>query len=45
MQFDRNIFTDTKPSTLERVLDVVLAIALGLCLTMFLLHSCGALFA
>lgn len=43
--FNRNIFTDTKPSKLERCLDVALAIALGLCLTMALLHACDALFA
>lgn len=45
MQFNRNIFTETKPTTLERILDVVLAIAIGLSLTMVLLHSCDALFA
>jgi acetolactate synthase regulatory subunit len=45
MQFNRNIFTDTKPSTLERVLDVLLAVAIGICLTMALLHACDALFA
>lgn len=45
MQFDRNIFTDTKPSRFERILDVALAIFLGLSLTMALLHGLDALFA
>ena len=31
---DRNIFTETKPSKTERLLDVALAVALGICLTM-----------
>lgn len=45
MQFNRNIFTETKPSKLEIALDYALAITIGLCLTMALLHACDALFA
>lgn len=41
---DRNIFTDTKPTLIERILDVVLAIVIGLALCGGLLHWCGALF-
>lgn len=45
MQFDRNIFTDSKPSFTERCLDVALAIVLGLSFAAGLLHWCDALFA
>ena len=45
MQFDRNLFTDTKPSFTERCLDVALAIVLGLSFAAGLLHWCDALFA
>lgn len=41
---DRNIFTDSKPSRTERVLDVLLAVALGLSLCMLALHGLDALF-
>lgn len=41
--FDRNIFTDTKPSILERCLDVALAVLLGLSLCMLTLHALDAL--
>lgn len=45
MQFERNIFTDRKPSTLERLADLALAIVLGLTFAAGLLHWCDALFA
>jgi hypothetical protein len=44
MQFDRNLFTDAKPSKLERLADVALAIVLGLTFAAGLLHWCDALF-
>lgn len=44
-QFDRTIFTETKPSILERFLDVVLAVSIGLCLTMAALAYFDILFA
>ena len=43
--FNRNIFTDNKPSKWEYVADYVLAIVLGLSLCMLALHACDALFA
>lgn len=45
MQFNRNIFTSAKPNRWETVLDYALAIAIGLCLCMALLHGLDALFA
>ncbi len=42
--FDRNIFTEDKPTLTERILDVLLAIVIGLALAGGLLHWCGALF-
>lgn len=45
MQFDRNIFTDAKPSRWETFLDYALAIAIALSLCMALLHGLDALFA
>lgn len=42
---DRNLFTESKPSKLERLADYGLAIAIGLCLCMALLHGLDALFA
>ena len=43
-RFNRNIFTDNKPSKWEYVADYALAIALGLCLCMLALHGLDALF-
>jgi hypothetical protein len=43
--FDRNIFTEEKPSKLERLADLALATVIGLALAGGLLHWCGALFA
>jgi len=42
--FDRNIFTDTKPTFTERCLDVALAVVLGLSFAAGLLHWFDALF-
>jgi hypothetical protein len=42
--FDRNIFTELKPTLTERILDVLLAVFIGLILAMGLLHSLDALF-
>lgn len=44
MQFDRNIFTDSKPSKMDRLLDVAFAILLGISLCMLMLHGLDALF-
>ena len=41
---DRNLFTESKPSKLERLADVVLAVLLGLSLCMLALHGLDALF-
>jgi len=43
--FNRNIFTESKPTLTERILDVLLAIVIGLALCGGLLHWCDALFA
>lgn len=43
--FNRNIFTNSKPSLIERLLDIALAIALGLIFAVGLLHSLDALIA
>lgn len=43
--FNRNIFTDSKPTLTERILDVLLAVVLGLIFAAGLLHSLDALFA
>ena len=42
---NRNIFTSSKPSKLEKLADVALAIGIGLALCALVLHSCDALFA
>jgi hypothetical protein len=42
--FNRNIFTDNKPTLTERCLDIVLAIVLGLVFAVGLMHSLDALF-
>ena len=42
--FDRNIFTDSKPTFTERCLDVALAVVIGLVFAMGILHSLDALF-
>jgi uncharacterized membrane protein YccC len=42
--FNRNIFTDTKPSLTERILDIVLAVVIGLIFAVGLMHSLDALF-
>jgi hypothetical protein len=42
--FNRNIFTDTKPSFTERLLDVLLAVVIGLVFAVGLMHSLDALF-
>jgi hypothetical protein len=42
--FDRNIFTESKPTFTERCLDVALAVVLGLVFAMGILHSLDALF-
>lgn len=41
---DRNIFTETKPTWTERLLDLSLAIIIGLALCAFILHGLDALF-
>lgn len=41
---DRNIFTDSKPSLSDRLIDVAFAIFIGLSLCMLLLHGLDALF-
>ena len=43
--FNRNIFTDSKPSIAERVLDVLLAVVIGLIFAAGILHSLDALIA
>lgn len=43
--FNRNIFTDSKPSFTERCLDVLLAVVLGLIFAVGLMHSLDALIA
>lgn len=45
IMINRNLFTDSKPSKLERLADLALAVTIGLALCALLLHSCGALFA
>ena len=42
--FNRNIFTDSKPSLTERLIDIALAVALCLSLSMLVLHGLDALF-
>jgi hypothetical protein len=44
IDFNRNIFTDNKPTIAERCLDVALAVAIGLALAGGLLHWFDALF-
>jgi hypothetical protein len=44
IMFDRNLFTDTRPTFLERCQDIALAIVLGLALAGGLLHWFDALF-
>ena len=43
--FNRNIFTDTKPTLTERLLDVLLAVVIGLIFAVGILHSLDALIA
>jgi hypothetical protein len=42
---DRNIFTDSKPSLTDKLIDIAFAIFLGISLCMLVLHGLGALFA
>ena len=42
--FNRNIFTDSKPSLTDRLIDIAFAVALGLSLCMLVLHGLDALF-
>ena len=42
--FNRNIFTENKPSLTERILDIVLAVVIGLIFAVGLMHSLDALF-
>jgi hypothetical protein len=42
---DRNIFTETKPTITERILDVLLAVFIGLIFAVGLMHSLDALIA
>lgn len=41
---DRNIFTESKPSLTDRVIDIAFAIFIGLSLCMLVLHGLDALF-
>ena len=41
---DRNLFTDSKRSTSDRLIDIAFAIVLGLSLCMLVLHGLDALF-
>lgn len=41
---DRNLFTDSKLSTSDRLIDIAFAIVLGLSLCMLVLHGLDALF-
>lgn len=43
--FNRNIFTESKPTLSERLLDVLLAVVIGLIFAVGLLHSLDALIA
>lgn len=43
--FNRNIFTDSKPSIAERCLDVLLAVVIGLIFAVGLMHSLDVLIA
>lgn len=40
---DRNLFTDSKPSLTDRLIDIAFAVALGLSLCMLVLHGLDAL--
>lgn len=42
--FNRNLFTNNKPSFKEKLTDYALAITIGLALAIALLHSLDALF-
>lgn len=42
---DRNLFTETKPTLTERILDVLLAVVIGLIFAVGILHSLDALIA
>jgi hypothetical protein len=42
--FDRNIFTESKPSLTDRIIDVAFAVFIGLSLCMLMLHGLDALF-
>lgn len=41
---DRNIFTDSKPTLSDRIIDVAFAVFIGLSLCMLMLHGLDALF-
>lgn len=41
---DRNLFTETKPTLTERILDVLLAVVIGLIFAVGIVHSLDALF-
>jgi hypothetical protein len=43
--FNRNIFTNTKPTITERILDVLLAVVIGLIFAVGIMHSLDALIA
>lgn len=43
--FNRNIFTESKPTITERILDVLLAVVIGLIFAVGLMHSLDALIA
>lgn len=42
--FNRNIFTESKPTITERILDVLLAVVIGLIFAVGIVHSLDALF-
>ena len=41
---DRNLFTETKPTLTERILDVLLAVVIGLVFAVGIVHSLDSLF-
>ena len=43
--FNRNIFTEAKPTLSERLLDILLAVVIGLIFAVGILHSLDALIA
>lgn len=44
IMFNRNIFTESKPTITERILDVLLAVVIGLIFAVGIVHSLDALF-